>query len=107
LKIYLDNNLPYSVAAGFDPFHTVGHARDMGWQKLSNGELVTQASKHFDVILTVDKNMQFQTSLQGLNLRVIVLDSVSNRLDDLLPFVPQILNRMESLPAGTYTLLKQ
>jgi len=40
----------------------VGHevtARQMGWATTKNGELLALAAEHFDVFVTVDRNLSF------------------------------------------------
>ena len=73
MRLLLDNNIHVGLAEDF-PGHEVTHCRDLGWQQLSNGELVKKASERFDILITVDKNMQHQTSLKGLSLAVVVFD---------------------------------
>lgn len=105
MRVLLDNNIPIRFAALLGPSHDVVHVRDRGWQALINGELVALASEQFDVLVTVDRNMQFQTSLTNLRLSVLVLTAPSNRLADLVPLVPLILAQLDRLPTGSYVLL--
>ena len=46
--------------------HTVGDARERGWDQVSNGDLLnaTEAAG-FQVLLTTDKNIQYQQNLAG------------------------------------------
>ena len=57
----------------------VGHdARtvpEMGWASKRNGEL---AETHFDVFLTVDRNLSFQQDIDRFNIAVVVLVAKSN-----------------------------
>jgi hypothetical protein len=47
--------------------HTVVKAKDRGWDRLTNGDLLAAAERAgFDVLLTADKNMQHQQNLAGL-----------------------------------------
>lgn len=71
-----------------------------------NGALVKAADGRFDAMLTIDKNMAFQTPLRGLALAVLVLDVPTNKLDDVLRFVPLIDVALESLEPGTYKWLR-
>jgi len=41
-------------------FHEVKTARQMGWTAIKNGELLALASKHFEVFVTVDRNLAWQ-----------------------------------------------
>ena len=52
--------------------HTVRTAAQLGWDKLSNGDLLTAAEEAgFDVLLTIDKNMHYQQNLGGVKSRLL------------------------------------
>ena len=56
--------------------HTVVKAKERGWDRLSNGDLLTQAERAgFDVLLTADKNMRYQQNLAGRRIALIVLST--------------------------------
>jgi hypothetical protein len=80
--------------------HEVRTARQMGWTAIGNGELLTLASREFDVFLTVDRNSAFQQNVQALPMAVIVLRAPTNRLADLLPLVPRLLAALASAKPG-------
>ena len=62
----------------------------MGWSGMRNGELLAAAEDEFDVLITMDQNMQHQQHLPRYDLAVILLTSVSNRLQDTARMVPSI-----------------
>ena len=45
--------------------HTVATVRHMGWHNVKNGELLRRADGQFDVLLTVDQNLEYQQNLKG------------------------------------------
>ena len=99
MTILLDECLPKRLArllAG----HEVKTTRQMNWHGLSNGKLLSAADPHFDVFLTVDKNLVVQQEIEGLHVAVIVLRASSNKIEDLSPLVPQILALLPELPPG-------
>ena len=57
-------NFDHVIPAGIARFlvgHTVTKAKDRGWDRLSNGDLLTVAEEAgFDVVLTADKNIRYQ-----------------------------------------------
>jgi hypothetical protein len=56
--------------------HTVTEARDRGWDRLSNGDLLAEAERAgFDVLLTADKNIRHQQNLSGRRLAIVVLST--------------------------------
>jgi hypothetical protein len=54
----------------------------------------------FDVFITVDRNLSFQQNLSQFNIAVVVLQASSNRLIDLKPLVPKILDILSTLVKG-------
>ena len=106
MRILLDNNLRVRFGRELDPGHKVLHCRDLGWQSLKNGALVREADARFQAMLTIDKNMAFQTSLKGMGLTVIVLDAMNNGLSELRRFVPSIENALVHPVPGEYVWLR-
>ena len=64
---------------------------EMRWSGKRNGELLRLAAREFDVFLTVDRRLPREQKLATFRIAVIVLVARSNRLLDLLPLVPAIL----------------
>jgi predicted nuclease of predicted toxin-antitoxin system len=52
-------------------------AYELGWSRLTNGELLAAAEGRFDVLVTTDRNLQYQQSLSGRELSVLVLPTTS------------------------------
>jgi hypothetical protein len=58
--------------------HSVETAFELGWGTLQNGALIAAAeSNGFDVLLTTDKNLQYQQNLSGRRLAIVVLSTTS------------------------------
>lgn len=74
--------------------HVVKTAPEMGWAGLDNGELLAKAQKEFDVFVTVDRNLTFQQHLPKFDVAVLVLCARTNRLQDLIPLAPKILDAL-------------
>jgi hypothetical protein len=94
VKIVLDNCVHYKAKSRF-PGHTVSHARDEGWQRLINGELLAVSAKRFEVLVTTDKKIRNQQNLEALPLTVIELASRFVRWEDLValsPYFPTALS---------------
>ena len=45
----------------------------------------------FDVMITVDKNLQHQQNLNEFEISVVVFDVLFNRLQDFVPLVPKFI----------------
>ena len=99
MTILLDECLPKRLARLLVG-HEVKTSRQMNWHGLSNGKLLAAADPHFDVFLTVDKNLVQQQVIEGLHLAVIVLSAPSNKIEDLSPLVPKVLALLPTLKPG-------
>jgi hypothetical protein len=72
----------------------------MGWTTVRNGALLALAAHHFDVFVTIDRNLSFQQNLSSFSIAVIVLEAKTNRLVDLRPLAPKLLVAIESAQPG-------
>jgi len=88
------------------PEHHCRTVSQMRWRGLKNGGLLTRVSEHFDVLITVDKNMRFQQNLKKYAVGVIVLLVYSNDYDTLKPLVPRIREALLTIQPGDLVILK-
>ena len=73
MKILFDNGTPKPIARSLSG-HEVTYARKIGWHELENGELIQKAEEAgYDVLLSTDKNIQYQQNLKGRTIALIVL----------------------------------
>lgn len=99
MKILLDHCVDRRLQR-FLSAHEVRTAFEMGWAALKNGALLDQAQAEFDVLLTVDQNIQFQQNLQGRSIVIVVLVAVNNRLTTLAPLIPKVEALLPSVQPG-------
>ncbi len=52
------------------------------------------------MLLTIDRGIEYQQNLTGIELCLIVLSAVSNDIDDLLPLVPSINEALQEAGPG-------
>lgn len=71
----------------------------MGWAGLKNGDLLRLAEKHFDVFITVDRNLSFHQDLPKFGIAVL-MHVPTNRFADLKPLVPDILAALPTVKGG-------
>jgi predicted nuclease of predicted toxin-antitoxin system len=81
--------------------HDVKTLRQMGWTSTEDGTLLALAAQHFDVFVTVDRNLSFQQHLVSFSVAVVVLHARSNRLAELRRLLPELLQALEITPPGT------
>jgi predicted nuclease of predicted toxin-antitoxin system len=96
MRILFDESLPSKLTREF-PEHHVDTVQRRGWAGLKNGALLRLAAEEFDVLLTGDKNMQYQQNLAILPIPVIVLIAASNRIEAMRPLVPGIKTALNDI----------
>jgi predicted nuclease of predicted toxin-antitoxin system len=101
MKLLLDENLPKRLKQHFEE-HEIYTVRDMGWNGVKNGELLKlMIAAEFQVLITFDKNLQFQQNFAKYTLPIIVLNAFDNTYLTLRELIPQILLLLKAnLKAG-------
>ncbi len=84
MRVLLDECLPRRLVAEFEGLEVIT-VPEAGWSGKSNGELLDLAAGDFDVLVTIDRGMQFQQNIAGRQLAILAFAAVSNRVDDLRP----------------------
>lgn len=82
MRILLDESLPRRLKADLKPYR-VKTVSEMGWQGKKNGELLRLMLSQFDVFITVDQNLPYQSNLKLTQTDIIILVSSSNRYEGL------------------------
>lgn len=65
------------------------------------------AAQRFDVLLTVDRNLEYQQNFVGAALAVIVMHVPSNEIAVLQPLMPKVLQAIPTAPRGEVTNIKR
>jgi hypothetical protein len=99
VRVFLDECIDWRLARDIVG-HDVKTARQMSWTTIQNGALLTLASQHFDVFVTLDRNLSFQQNLDSFSIAVVVLKAKTSRLADLKPLIPNLLLAIESAQPG-------
>jgi hypothetical protein len=103
MKLLLDECLPVDFRhhlPGHDPITIVFQ----GWAGIKNGKLLAlAASAGFEAMVTTDGSIEFQKNLAALPLAIVILESPSNDLPDLLPLVPALLDTLKNLTPRAIT----
>ena len=101
MRILFDNGTPRGIAVALIG-HSVMEAREQGWDRLSNGELLDSAeAAGFDVLLTTDKNIHHQQNLIGRKIAIVALGKARWKLIRLR--LPEILGAVNVSTPGSYT----
>lgn len=99
MRILIDACLPVDLRPLLQGAE-VRTAREMGWQRLDNGQLLVKADGRFDVLVTMDKAMPSQQNLARYSIAVVVIKARSNRNSDLKPLVAQIQYAIDHSSTG-------
>jgi hypothetical protein len=68
MRILFDQGVPRGLGASLRG-HQITEARQLRWERISNGELLTLAeSAGFHLLLTTDKNVRYQQNLSSRNI---------------------------------------
>ena len=100
MRILLDECVPRPLRRALAD-HEVRTVVEMGWAGKRNGELrQLLRTEAFAVFLTTDQNLRYQQNLRGLPTAVVVLVAPTNRLDDLVPLMPQVRIVLAAIQPG-------
>ena len=55
------------------------------------------AENNFDVLLTIDKNLMFQQNLDKYPITIVVFDSNTSKLEELIQFLPSLKTQIIGL----------
>lgn len=100
MRVLLDESLPHDLGPALTG-HVVETVQGRGWAGLKNGDLLrAAAAAGFAVLLTADRNLEYQQNIPAAALGILVLRARSNRMPDLLPLVPALLDVLPHVEKG-------
>jgi hypothetical protein len=99
VRVLLDEQLPIALAVLL-PNHDVDTVVGRGWAGIKNGELLRRMQGEYDAFVTMDRGIEFQQNVSALSFGVLVVRARSNRVADLQPLVPAILDALALLRPG-------
>jgi len=105
VRVLIDECLNWRLSRGLTG-HFCTSVQRMGWSGIRNGELLEKLrQERFDVLITGDRNLQFQQNLPATGVAVIVLRAGSTRLAETLPLMPELQKLLPQTKPGTITFL--
>jgi hypothetical protein len=99
MKVLLDECVSHYLKREFFG-HEVFTIEDAGFKGLKNGQLLQSASGQYDVLVTVDQNLQYQQNLKTLAIVVILLKAQRSTYPFLRPLMPRVLEIIEKAKPG-------
>jgi hypothetical protein len=100
VRVLVDQCLPRRLA-----LELIGHdattVRAQRWLGLRNGVLLRAAVEAgFDVFITNDSSIEFQQNVKRIGVGVIAIVGCRNRIQDLRPLIPPILEALMTIQPG-------
>ena len=96
MKILLDECVTKRLKTYLEEFE-VFTVRELGLSGIKNGKLMTYCVEHnFDILLTIDKNLMFQQNLENYPLTIVVFNSYTSKLDELITFLPAFKSQADT-----------
>lgn len=103
-RVLFDEDVPRQLRRDLSEC-VIRTVQEQGWSSVKNGQLLRIAADEFDVLLTADKNLQYQQSIPKFNIGVVVLATGDTRLPSLRSILPQIQHAVSTVEAGTVVIV--
>ncbi len=100
MRVLLDENVDCTLKQLFDPSFEVVTVRERGWNGKANGELLRLAEVDFDVLVTMDKNIEHQQNLTRIELAIVVMRALSNTFEDVAALIPKVNKAVRAIQTG-------
>jgi hypothetical protein len=78
----------------------VSTVQGLGWAGTKNGVLLKRAGDVCDVFISMDGNIEHQQNLTHFSFGVVIVEAPSNRMEDLVPVVPELLKAIAASRPG-------
>jgi hypothetical protein len=89
-RVLLDENLDRRLKHAFDERFEPRTVAECGWSGLNNGALLRAMQEEFEVLVTLDRNLQYQQSLRDSTVAVVVIVTSSSRRADIEPLMAEV-----------------
>ena len=99
MRVLLDEHLPVDLALELAG-HDVDTVAGRGWTGIKNGELLRRMIGHYDVLITMDRGIEFQQQISTFPFGVVIAHAASNRLQYLRPLITARLAAIASTTPG-------
>ncbi|WP_221390627.1 DUF5615 family PIN-like protein [Dyadobacter sp. NIV53] len=97
MKILLDECFTKRLKNHLMEFE-VSTVRELGLSGTKNGKLMTFCvENNFDILLTIDKNLMFQQNLEKYPVTIVVLNSFTSKIEELISFLPSLKSQVTIL----------
>jgi predicted nuclease of predicted toxin-antitoxin system len=105
MRILLDECVNPRLRLAF-PGDEVRSIPEMGWRALTNGALMKAAASRFDVLVTLDQNLQFQNQAGNHPFGIVVLVTQFNHVAAYRPQFAEIRDLVRQTKPGQVNVLQ-
>ena len=106
MKVLLDECVTHYLKRDFAAYEVLT-VEEAGFKGLKNGRLLEAASGQYEVLITVDQNLQYQQNLQNFSIAVIVLKAKRSTYPMLKPLMPQVLEILGTIEPGEIVVVSE
>ena len=106
MRILLDECVPRRLKQHFQSYGSVLTVTDAGLSGYTNGQLLRRISGEFDLLITVDKSIQYQQNLAAYDVALVLLRVRSNDIVDIEPVLPKLFSRWSEIQRGTLLVIE-
>lgn len=100
MRVLIDESLPVELADEL-PGINVSTVHAQRWLRLRNGVLLRAAvAAGFTIILTGDQDLQYQQNLRKIGIAAVVISGIRNRIEELRPLIPRIIDALHAAKSG-------
>ena len=107
MKVLLDECVPKKLKSYLQDFE-IFTVPEMGWSGVKNGKLMSLCvMNHFDILLTVDKNMMYQQNLEKYSITIVVFNSLTSKFEELKLFIPSFSKQIYNFKRSKAYLIEK
>jgi hypothetical protein len=80
--------------------HEFKTAHQLGWHGLKDHTLLSRVQGHFDVLVTIDRGIEFEHNLRKLRFGIVVFHVEKNKIEFYRPLAAALLEAIDRLTPG-------
>ncbi len=97
MKILLDECVTKRIESFLQEFEVFA-VRELKLSGVTNGKLMTYCVENkFDILLTIDKNLMHQHSIEKYPITSVVFNCITSKIDELITFLPSFRLQVDTL----------
>ena len=105
MKILLDECVTKRLKKHLEEFE-VYTVRELELSGIKNGKLIIYCVENgFDILLTIDKNLMFQQNINAYPVTIVLLNSLSSKIEELVTFLPSFKLQVDKLQKHQFYII--